>query len=89
MIEFIQILSHEYSANHLAIILLTSLSKTFSQLIALTAMEGDSERCLSVGMNAYLSKPVKLVDLESVIKQWLSKSTVHQKLRSPNLGIEG
>jgi len=45
-------------------------------IIALTAfaMRGDRERCLEVGMNEYLSKPVKLKELTQVIERFLSYS---------------
>jgi len=43
-------------------------------IIALTAlaMKGDQERCLEAGANLYLSKPVKLKQLDMAIKQLLS-----------------
>ena len=45
-------------------------------IIALTALAraGDKERCLQAGMNDYLSKPVQMKELESLIVKHLQKS---------------
>jgi CheY-like chemotaxis protein len=39
-------------------------------IIALTAdaMQGDKERCIEAGMNSYVSKPFRLEEIESVLK---------------------
>jgi len=42
-------------------------------IIALTAdaMKGDKERCLDAGMNNYISKPFKLEEIESVLREYV------------------
>jgi signal transduction histidine kinase/DNA-binding response OmpR family regulator len=44
-------------------------------VIALTAdaMEEDKERCLRAGMNAFVSKPFQLKEIESVLKSYLTR----------------
>jgi two-component system sensor histidine kinase/response regulator len=43
-------------------------------IIAITAygLQGDRERCLAAGINDYISKPVQLTDLESVLQKYTS-----------------
>ena len=44
-------------------------------IIALSAnaMKGDKERCLAVGMDDYLSKPIEPNELFKVLNKWLVK----------------
>ncbi len=43
-------------------------------IIAVTAdaMEGDRERCLQAGMDDYLSKPLRITELDAVLSKWLA-----------------
>lgn len=50
------------------------MAKERTIVIAMTAnvMEGDRQRCLDVGMDDYLGKPVKLPELEATLRRWLT-----------------
>jgi signal transduction histidine kinase/ActR/RegA family two-component response regulator len=42
-------------------------------IVAMTAhaMKGDAEKCLAVGMSDYMSKPIRLKELENMLEKWL------------------
>ncbi|MFN3827340.1 MAG: response regulator [Micavibrio sp.] len=60
-------------------------------IIALTAfaMKGDKERCLDSGMNDYISKPVRQVELEDTLLKWLSPDLYKSSGRTDEDGSTG
>jgi CheY-like chemotaxis protein/HPt (histidine-containing phosphotransfer) domain-containing protein len=54
-------------------------------IIAVTAdaMPADRDRCLSMGMNDYLAKPVELGRLEAVLAKWLPDSGAGETAPTP------
>jgi CheY-like chemotaxis protein len=54
-------------------------------IIAMTAnaMQGDHERCLMAGMDAYISKPVQPEELARTLQQWLQPRAATFSSSSP------
>lgn len=46
---------------------------SLTPVVAMTAhsMEGDREKCLEIGMDDYISKPLKKSDIEEILEKWL------------------
>jgi len=53
-------------------------------IIALTAnaMDGDRERCIKMGMDDYVSKPIKIEHLEHIIARWLPTHIIRSTTES-------
>lgn len=45
-------------------------------IVAVTAgaLEGDREKCMQAGMDDYITKPIHIADIESVLQRWTSKA---------------
>jgi len=56
-------------------------------IVAMTAsvVEGEQQRCLSTGMDDYLSKPVNIDELSAKMRRWLGGDTAADESRSPEL----
>ncbi len=64
-------------------IIRNSKSKSINSTIPIIAMtanalEGTKEKCLDIGMNDYISKPVVMGALEEALKKWLPQSVQSQ-----------
>jgi len=60
-----QIRESESETDHIPIIAITA-----------SALEGEAERCLAVGMDDYLSKPIDMHKLETMLSKWMPVSEI-------------
>ena len=64
-----------------------SLTGTHTPIVAMTAgaMKGDRERALEAGMDDYVSKPIRLGDVESMVRKWASALRPDTAIVDPDL----
>jgi PAS domain S-box-containing protein len=62
-------------------------SDHYTIIIALTAsaMQGTRERCMASGMDGYISKPVNITELESVLEEWRLRQGSNSPIRRHEL----
>jgi len=69
------------------------VSQDFKQvyIIAMTAnaMDGDKDRCLQAGMNDYLSKPIKPVELYAAIDRGLGQAIESEPVSDSDFSVRG
>jgi len=60
-------------------------------IIAMTAktINGDRERCLAAGMDDYISKPVRVEDLDSALERWIPNGISEGKPDKQSLSPSG
>ncbi len=58
----------------------------FTRIVAVTAnaLKGEEQKCLSIGMDGYITKPIELAVLESMLSRWLPLAAVNKKLALAN-----
>ncbi len=72
-----QIRRMEGSARHTPIIAMTA-----------AAMDGDRERCLSIGMDDYITKPVRPDNVADVLRRWILKPVPDEVVQAPVTSAE-
>ena len=67
-----------YQATHIIRNELAEDKHTSIPIIAMTAnaMKGDREKCLSAGMNDYITKPIDIEILIKTLKEWLPHDNI-------------
>ena len=60
-------------------------SDTRLPIVAVTAnaLQGEGDRCLEAGMDAYMTKPVRMKELRGCLEKWLPKAMGEKAIASP------